>query len=377
MSIPSLLADEVTAEIFAFLGAVDTARCAKTCRHWNRVSKHSRALWRRFSYDDFGLAEGSDAADWKAVYAFLKRQERRYREAVDDCFIQSRLVFCDDGSHQPGNNPEHALRRGGENSCWCTNAFVDRDVDLVADLGEPHLVMAFEVRNGGVRFSAPVKEALAFASLQMPNLESASVYDGSNGIQLAHELMKCNNSNNSNNDPGSPLAGFVFPGIPRAFNSVCAQPAKRPTVARFVHFKLLTSSKCFNRVSNNIDVCNLFAFGVPLAELNALIHPGAATTADAPPDPSRYVRRHKVREYPWHIHNEFREEEQEIAMQEYLQRLRDERAVIQRLRGERAVRIRRLNDLNDAVIRGAEAASNPQVAMSDTEDDDEEDDDDM
>jgi F-box-like len=313
------LADEVTVEIFAFLGAMDTARsAAQVCRHWHRVANHSRALWRCFVCDDFGLTEGVESADWKKVYAYIKVQERAYLLGSGDRFIQSRLVFCDDGSHQPGNKPEHALSRN-DDECWCTNAFVDHDVDLVADLTAPHLVMSFTVANGGLRFSAPVKEALAFASLKMPDLEAARAYDGSKGIHLAHEMVaggdnqrKNNNNNNNNNNchHHHPLAGFVFPGIPQAFNAICSQPAARPTVARFVHFKLLTSSKCGNRVSNNIDVCNLFTFGMPLPELAAMIH---TEERDIPLDPSRYARHHQIREYPWHIHEAFQQQERQLA----------------------------------------------------------------
>jgi hypothetical protein len=121
------------------------------------------------------------------------------------------LVLCDDGSHQPGNDPESAMRRIGDVG-WCTNAFVDHDVDLVADLTTPHLVMEFQASNGGSRFSAPVKEALAFASLMPPNLEAARVYDGEAGIQKAREMVAGdkNEGRSRSVPPGHPRAGFVF-----------------------------------------------------------------------------------------------------------------------------------------------------------------------
>lgn len=305
------LADEIIAEVFSYCGSVHTARCAQSCRNFCRVSKNSRALWRRFVYDEFGLAQGSDSADWYAVYRYIKQQQKAYFDGLildeyanisdDNNLIPSQLVFCDDGSHQPGNNPEHALNRTAH-QCWCTNAFVDHDVDLVADLTTPHLVMALEVANGGMQYSAPVKEALAFASLELPNLEMARQYDGSKGITIARQPSQ---SQHSNKVPlHHPLAGFCFPR--QAYNVRLQKPVVRPTVARYVHFKLLTSSKDSNRVSNNIDVCSLLAFGVPLPRLNELIHAGSEDSNNNTPDPSKaYSRRHKVREYPWHIHDAF------------------------------------------------------------------------
>ena len=346
------LADEITAEIFSFLGPLDlVARCAPTCPRWHRVSRHSRALWRRFVYQEYGFGQGDPEADWQAVYAYLYGRRHgpggRYGAAPDPFFsqlIQSQLVFCDDGSHQPGNGPENALDSYNR-SCWCTNAFVDHDVDFVADLGEPCLVTHVRIENGDFQFTAPVKEALAFLSWDLPDLDHARAFDGPTGIELAHEL--CPGINWDNEDlrdvrsresrtivPSAaaaanrhyPKAGFVFPDSPdRAFLKAIKEPV-RPIVARYVHFKLLSSSKCNDRVSNNIDVCHLQTLGFPLPALEAMIYPQRQTstmdstnndnTATAattlPPDPSsRYQRHHEVREYPWHIHDDFVQQRQQ------------------------------------------------------------------
>jgi len=364
-----LFSDEITAELFSFLGAHDTARLAKTCRHVRRVSHMSRALWRRFCYDDYGVSQGHPAANWLEVYDYLKGQEKTYHDTPNVFFLPTQVLFSDDGSEQDGNPASNALQpafRHDYARCWCTNAYIDHDVDLVATLQEqqqqqnnnnqqqtPCLVMAFEIVNGNRNFSAPVKEALCFASMDMPDLEQAKDFDvAKGGIEWAvklqerqeeelreqeRQLLQWRNTTtttttttttNHDQDPGfawprpttpskhkpnDPLAGFSFPGIPMAFNKRLKHPVTRPTVARFVHFKLLSSSKCNHRVSNNIDVSGLYTYGVPLPQLQNLVFPPELIANDdetsnavmPPPDPSRYQRRYDVKPYPWEIHEEF------------------------------------------------------------------------
>jgi hypothetical protein len=323
------LADEVTAEIFGFLDAMDTVQCSYVCRRWNSVVKHSRSLWRQFSHNDYGLSEGDKDADWRAVYAYVYSQEQQYLRiradlGLETVFLQSQLVFSDDGSPQPGNDPENALRRSSQQeACWCTNAFVDKDVDLVADLTAPHLVMAFCVANGSWRYSAPVRTALAFASMGLPDLEQARAFDGSNGeawITL-HRYARSqppNGSDTTKDDdkahPSEPLAGFEFTSARTPYNARSVQPCRRPTVARYVHFKLLSSFKCSDRVSNNIDVQDLHTFGLPLPRLAELLkQQSSSADASVPPDPSRYRRRYEIREYPWHIHDTFHQQRTQNA----------------------------------------------------------------
>lgn len=324
-------ADEVTAELFSFLGATDTARCAKACSHWNRVSKRSRSLWRRFTYDDFGLSVGDASANWRDVYAYIAS---RFHAAESSDDIESQFVFCDDGSHQPGNGPENALVP--TSSCWCTNAFVDHDVDFVSEMPGLHLVTHFGIQNGPSSYTAPVKEALAFASFDMPNLDQARAFDGSTGISLAHTFVRSEISREPpprSAEGNTPLTGFAFPGIPAAFNSF-RRHACRPTVARYSHFKLLSSSKCSDRVSNNIDVCALVTYGVSLPKLGAMIQPaGESTSAPLPPDPSQYRRHHEIRAYPWHIHEEF-ENQRWQQHQEQVRQLRQLQVELEETRAQ-------------------------------------------
>ena len=297
--------NDVTAEIFSFLGGKDTARCTQTCNIWNEISRNSRSLWRRFAYDDFGLSAGDSSADWRAIYAYIATHAQEQPQS----YIESQFVFCDDGSAQPGNAPENALLNSS--SCWCTNAFVDHDVDFVSEMPGLHLVTHFGIQNGSSRYTAPVKCALASASVHMPNLDQARAFDGIEGISLAKKFSRSEipmgklSSSAGNNHP---LTGFEFPDVPEAFDRFKKHPC-RPTVARYSHFKLLSSSKCNDRVSNNIDVRCLATYGVSLPELEAMIQPqNEKTSAPLPPDPSQYKRRHRIRAYPWHIHEDFEDQ---------------------------------------------------------------------
>lgn len=143
------LTEDVVAEVFAFLGPVDTAKCAMTCRLWRNVSTNSRSLWRNFTYRTFGLAGGSDATEWYYVYKYLTRKSREIPQ-----LLPARVVFSDDGSPIPGYRPENAVRNDG--GSWCTNVCVNRDVDLVLDLHFPALVCGFVVENGGLFFERGV-----------------------------------------------------------------------------------------------------------------------------------------------------------------------------------------------------------------------------
>jgi F-box-like len=309
--------DEIIAEIFAYLGATDTARCASVCQNWNLVCRNSRSLWRRFVCDDYYLArqEGGESADWYAIYAYIRTLQieghKRQKENIvnnTETPLATQLVFSDDGSPQPGNPPENALINNRE--CFCTNAFVDKNVDLVASLSQPCLITHFLVANEGYYYTSPVKETLAFASMDMPDLDAAREFDGEKGSEWVRNLFhKVANKEEGypirTGYPKQPLAGFLFPGMPFAFNMALKQ-ACTPVVARFVHFKLLSSSHCQDRVSNNIDVCRLQAFGIALPRLPELLQQttassGATSLAYDPSSPrtttriatTHYQRRHQ------------------------------------------------------------------------------------
>ena len=244
-NILTLVEDDAMVEIFCFLGPVFTATCSQVCKQWYTVASDSRCLWRQFVAKDFRLDEGSDQTDWKRVYAYLAHQLQSYNKAERESKtvqlmrpLPATVIFCDDGSNVPGYPPECCLVRGF--GAWCTNAGVEEDVDLVIELPATCLITCFEAANGGMFYSAPLKEALVFTSMHPINLDRARQYDGRTGSEWAKKL-------HANLDTGyssaKPLVGFCFPPLPEAFSARLRKPLNYPVVARYVHFKLLSSHK--------------------------------------------------------------------------------------------------------------------------------------
>lgn len=305
----NLLTDGLLAEVFSWLGPLGTGQCSQTTGRLQRVAYSSRTLWRTFVQRYFGL-EGNENVDWRAVYAYLATRSQQRAAYLPP----GRVVFADDGSCIPGYPPENALRLD-RRLAWCTNSGVDQDVDLVVSLTEPTLVSGFVAENvGGMFYSAPMKEALVFCSPTPIDLDAARQFNGKNGSKWVTKLQKeapnklffSQTSRDTTMDPVSavpsytspqlvqPKAAFQFPDP--AYN-MCLQQRCPPSVARFVHFKLLSSHKCTRgRPSDNIDVKGLYTFGVPLPELPALLQEVVAVA----PDPS-YRRQHEVREYTFYL----------------------------------------------------------------------------
>lgn len=187
---------------------------------------------------DFGLEEGDVEADWRQVYAYLSRQLQICNEKTAAQPLDARVMFSDDGSPVPGYPPENSLRRGY--GAWCTNSGVETDVDLVLELPEACLITHFEGANGGLFYSAPLREALVFASVHPVGLENARQYNGRMGSEWAEKLSRCHGTATPVK-PAEPLVGFCFPPPPEAFNARLKKRLNRPVVARYVHFKLLRS----------------------------------------------------------------------------------------------------------------------------------------
>jgi hypothetical protein len=295
--------------------------------------------------------------DWRAAYAYISQQALDRSDEV--LFVQ--VKFADDGTECPGYPAANAvsIHRGA----WCTNAGVDHDVDLVVQCPEPSLIKGFVARNGGLSYSAPLKEALVFGSYQPVDLHETRHYNGENGrawvkrmegpeqplvaatreetirqwmedivaseqnqfpVSLVTSVAPDHRSSSTRSAPVSsqaiqqeaqqerlePLAAFRIPPLPRAYHARLERTC-RPTVARYVQFKLLSSYSSPERLSDNIDVMDLLTFGIPLPELNSLLLPSSSlqsttcsdeqqlTDTPAPiADPS-YQRMHAVRSYPY------------------------------------------------------------------------------
>jgi hypothetical protein len=260
----SLLTDEaLTAHMFTFLGPAGTSICAATCVEWHRVATTScPLLWKQFVQDDFGfhLAEDTaikgttstkdqvitvhnkslDAApaatskfttkislkrchqsttttakttatNWQQVYSYLALQyppPQLRRQPPPPQRLEASVVFADDGGNFPGYPPSNALRPE-KSMVWCTRTGVDANVDLIIKLREVSLVTGFVAANGGRGYSAPLKEGLAFVSMEPPNLTAAKWFDYnptsliSGNSNSSTTNNNNNNSNNNNNDRDS------------------------------------------------------------------------------------------------------------------------------------------------------------------------------
>ena len=325
-----LLTEDILEQVFANLGPVGAAKCACVCHTWKRTVYQSRSMWRGFCESTFGFSQGHATADWRSVYAYLTRKAKEPARLLQE---DVEVVFADDGggflffkANRVVKHDEHA---------WCTNTDVNENVDLVVRTRIPTLVSGFALRNPGGDFSAPLHEALVFASYDTIDLDAARIFDGSNGEewvthfegpkkevrgrfvveetlrQQARLLESINNpalepvapqhqgvvrtALNPNVDPHRvvlhPLAAFRTPPLPLAYTEFQTQRSA-PTVARNIHFKLLNSHKTPDMVADNIDVLSLLTYGIPLPELARMAGTEGSETLPIP----HYTRTHVLRE---------------------------------------------------------------------------------
>ena len=329
-SIANFICDEeLLAHIFAFAGPIDAASCSQVCRAWWSASKSHPQLWRTFVQQDYqfripkhaplvevkkqvddtscctDITFGDIDIDCSRVYAYLATQQRKEASRLD-----GKVVFADDGGNFGGRYPASNVIRPEENLVWCTNTGVETNVDLVVDLGKPCLITGFLAANGGRGYSAPLKEAIVFASMDPPDLEMAQEYNDANGslwvkkllssrktrkhrepqqqqqqqhpdrIETTDNTTDSNDSSNNNRQQADnpvqqnkqqpkreqqrhPVAAFEFPNLQTAYTDRSEYVLDNPFVGRYVHFKLLNSFSPpgFEHLSDNIDVRHLHTFG--------------------------------------------------------------------------------------------------------------------
>ena len=73
-----MLSSDSVSNIFSFLGAEDTARCASVCRDWNRTASGQlgqQNVWRDFLYKKYGRFEfeGTPPVEWSSLYIHVYR----------------------------------------------------------------------------------------------------------------------------------------------------------------------------------------------------------------------------------------------------------------------------------------------------------------
>lgn len=321
-----LIPEDITVEIFLNLGAIETANCAMVCRRWNKISNDSRSLWEHFTTNDFrGLQlnvysdRNDNYVEWGGIYRYI------IRELIDPSNIvslQARVIFADDGSAYLGYPPENAFDKW--KSAWCTNAGVDKNVDLVAELPTTCIVTGFCAENGGTDYSAPLKEALVFASIEKPSdLCMRQKFNDTEGSKWVMELVhrrsldvifensrkkifgedcwcerkrfKKSTGCSTSEQQQHPIAAFQFPSDYYSCINTKIEYCCAPTIARYIHFKLLSSVHPADRYSTNIDILNLSILGVNLPCLPEMLKSTMTSQNKQPtPDPS-YKRLHKLR----------------------------------------------------------------------------------
>ena len=307
------LPDELVERVFAACGPIATARCAEVCKRLQSQSKNNPNLWHNFAAKEVRGCEGDDEArDWKAIYGYLYTKQRQFNFSLDHP-LPGRPLFADDGGrHEWSGGPPAVTLSHGENQPYSTGNGVTRNVDFVVDLGDVCLITGFAAANHCRGCSGPLKEALVFTSLNPPDLDHARIYDGKHGSEWVNMLEKgttetkaaYRNINKLNrertvsftaNNDTQPVAGLRLPEYPDCYEERVIRHCK-PTVGRYVHFKLLGIYNPRGRPEsqNNIDVMDLLTFGVALPELPGLLHGNFLRNPERPiPD---YQRIHELQE---------------------------------------------------------------------------------
>jgi len=318
------LPNDTLIEVFIYLGASGTARCSMVCQDWKEVSNKSVALWHHFIKEDFNIdlkeknninKEDNTTVEWGDIYRYISsRLIISLRRNVKERRLPVRIIFADGGlkhgtSYESYYPPENVF--DPQKGAWCTNAGVDKNVDLVAELPTSCLVTGFLAENGSYEYSAPLKEALVFTSFEEPpDLEIAkSYYNDEKGSKYVTELISNRGFKSISKTPTSrsyiiakeknavsdkilnnavkPVAAFQFPSHYELCINTLIQ-FNCTAIARYVHFKLLSSLHPSGMFSTNIDLLNLAVLGIDLPQLPIMLN----SRKRCCPDPS-YERMHK------------------------------------------------------------------------------------
>lgn len=336
-----LFTEDILELVFSNLGPQGSSNCAAVCRTWKRVVYQSKSMWRHFCQRTFGFSDGNPLADWRLVYAYLTTKAQEPQQLLQEDVME--VVFADDGGGFLFFKANRVIKHN--ELAWCTNTDVNENVDLVLRAKIPALVSGFAVRNPGNDYSAPLHQALVFASYNTIDLDAARAFDGSNGeswvkelegaeddrvgqeqfllettlhiqthflesitntrglepISPSHEGMDRTTTTSSSTKQQTqtqsqsqilkPLAAFRTAPLPLAYTAFLTRRTA-PTVARNIHFKLLNSHKAPGIVADNIDVLSLLTYGVPMPELTRL----TGTENTPPPEIPNYKRTHTLRE---------------------------------------------------------------------------------
>jgi len=252
------LPEGVLHEIFLFCGGRSATIASMTCKAW--CLRPSSPIYRHFIRHDFGLdvealpgLDVTSSCDFQSLYGYLQTCFKS--STIRSLLPGAKIEFADDGGNYPGFPPENILKEGVDN-VYCT-ANEDKDVDVLIKLRAPSIVTDIGASNAGVGFSNLLHSAVAFSVIQNPrqHLDDARDYNGckpSEFEQTPHKLQ--------------PLGTIEFPEWPHCKNASVSTKAQ-PSVACFVHFKLLSSFNPNKQRVNNIDLGGVHIKGMELDDL--------------------------------------------------------------------------------------------------------------
>ena len=208
---------ELVAQILAILSTPDAAQCMAVCRAWQDLVLMADAYWHDQLASDFGVeiadlqrqlqAEGKRAPPGAmAAYAYTFAQKfkwrlfnstdntysREYNEGFPFGYAERQALAAGQGFFERGAHalnldlfacedsgvygdffpPHNALMGVGPlGCCWCTTPGNDKNVSIVVELRDGcALVTAIGAVNPAAGFSNPVRDLLAFGSLNPPEI---------------------------------------------------------------------------------------------------------------------------------------------------------------------------------------------------------------
>ncbi len=317
--------------VLQYCSALELARCRQTCTAL-RTAGAERTLWRALAAKDYGLDDaGTATTPWNQVYEMLVNTERRYYERTDRIdnmrTIPLPLQYVWDSDerelYRESFPPMNALGGSYHLSAWCTSDGHHENITLVADLPIRCLIMEAEVRNPGLGYSNPVRDAVVLAgpprctaptqwSPESMLTEAAASYDhGGVDAEAKGAVDALVQAGNAQRPPrmaqidvehrdaawlkqydslaGSRIGRIEYraprrPGLavrpiagmqtttpwPKCRHEVMRRPCA-PQVAGSVVFKLLRSWNVGEEEAPNIDVGRLYVYGAPLPGLAELL----------------------------------------------------------------------------------------------------------
>lgn len=269
------LPDQLAPTVLSFAGPYATAACGRSCSRLHALEREAWALWRGFAERAFGLrGVGSSASAWRAAYALCAHALRENRDAR--AALRARVVEHSDdvGEFRVFHPPEAAVRLpNAPNSCWSTSCGAFANVDLVARFAGCALVLGVAVANchEGVGDN-PAKDVLGFLEYERPDLARTREFDdgGQNAAAKAATQALARDGTALRAEPGHPVARATFPPCPDCYGARVVRPCA-PTVANYVHFKILSSHNPNEHDDPNVDVHELHALGVSVPGLTLLL----------------------------------------------------------------------------------------------------------